>query len=216
MRLIRPFFFLLVLCVLAGAVSWSVIAQEAPADTILAASTTAKSAIGYDRVQSALQQLQSAGIPVRVPKLFVYSNKIQLPNLPFAVGGLNTNLQTNAITGYSFTLVDSPYCKGALNCSLGYIEAQKLRPIDKSIEDFYAFMRDPRYMSSIRMKAPHDVMWVKLPNGRSVYVVPWVESGMGGKGFEQAVWDEGGYRYTIGLKGGDKDWLLQMVNSAFE
>ncbi len=195
------YFFSFILCLLACIIP--------PA---IASSEIATGPIDYQRVQSELQQAKAFNIPVRVPKVLVYRNNLASNGKFFATGGLTTDMNGTTTTGYLINILDSPNCRGALSCTIAYVEVTS-NTYGKTIEQQFDFINDPQFLSKVR-HAPHAAMWVKLDNGQLVYLVPWVD-GNAGMGYEQVVWDEAGYRITVALKGGDKDWLLKMVNSAF-
>jgi len=173
-------------------------------------SPIASAPISYERVLSTLQQ---SGVPLHLPTKLVYRNTLVGPNTFFAVGGVMTDPNTEQ-QGYRVQITNSQNClSGSLSCIIAYANAEPLRADQVDIESTYAWFRAPGALDRYVRVSSDPIGWVKLPNGQSVYFVPWVMGA--GMGFAQAVWDEGGYRYTVGLKGGAREWLLPMVETAF-
>lgn len=170
----------------------------------------ASAPIDYQRVIPALQPL---GVPLHLPTTLVYRNTLVGPNKFFAVGGMMTNPDTEQ-QGYRVQITNSENClSGALSCIIAYADAEPLTSEYQDIESTYAWFREPGALNRYVRVSPDPIGWVKLSNGQPVYFVPWV---MGANmGFAQAIWDEGGYRYTIALKAGARAWLLPMTETAF-
>ncbi len=185
----------------------SIVLAIAPA---FAGNDVATGVIDYQRV---LPSLQSSPVPLRLPKVVVYRNNLVGSGRLFAVGGVTRDLD-GAVDGYNVNIVDSPNCKGALSCSIAFASATRIDGSTGSITDTYSWLQDASVMQAYVSKSPDPYGFVSLRDNWQVFVVPWVDGG-GGTGYEQAVWDEGGYRYMIALKKGHRDWLLQMVNTAF-
>jgi len=170
--------------------------------------SVASAPIDYQRVAASVQQ---SGVTPRLPSVLVYRTTLVGYNQFFATGGSRTNPDTHQ-QGYSVQITNSPNCvSGALSCIIAYADAEPITPDYQSIEETYAWFREPGALSRYVRVSPDPIGWVKLANGQSVYFVPWVLGAS--MGFAQAIWDEGGYRYTIGLKGGEKAWVLAMANS---
>jgi hypothetical protein len=170
----------------------------------------ASAPIDYQRVAS---KLQSSGVPLHLPRILVYRNTLVGPNQFFAVGGVSTNPDTNQ-QGYRVQVTNSQNClSGALSCIIAYADSEPITSDYQSIEDSFAWFREAGALNRYTKVSSDPIGWVQLGEGRAIYFVPWV---MGANmGFAQAIWDEGGYRYTIALKGGQRDWLLKMTSTAF-
>ncbi|MBD2073371.1 hypothetical protein H6F86_05625 [Phormidium sp. FACHB-592] len=170
----------------------------------------ASAPINYQRVTPDLQQL---GVPLHLPTKLVYRNTLVGPNTFFAVGGVMTDPNMEQ-QGYRVQITNSQNClNGSLSCIIAYANAEPLRADQVDIESMYAWFRAPGALDRYVRVSSDSIGWVRLSNGQSVYFVPWVMGA--GMGFAQAMWDEGGYRYTIGLKGGARAWLLPMAETAF-
>ena len=157
--------------------------------------------IDYSRTRDALRVTD---IPLHLPTKVVYALP---PGLKRAFYG--TKGGSNQDGGYDL-YIGHPDCPAAaLSCTIALATAEPLTNTTDSIEQAYPPV-DPSTVSRV---SPDPRGWVTLAGGQSVYFVPWVVGAS--MGFAQVVWDENGYRYTIGLKGGDRQWLLQMANTAF-
>ena len=157
--------------------------------------------IDYSRMTAALK---ASGIPLHLPTKVVYALPPGLKRAFYGTkGGPNQDGSYEIYIGH-------PDCPAAaLSCTIALATAEPLTNTTASIEQAYPPV-DPSTVSRV---SPDPRGWVTLAGGRSVYFVPWVVGAS--MGFAQVIWDEGGYRYTIGLKGGDRQWLLQMANTAF-
>jgi|GEM_PF-3388654 len=90
-------------------------AHAAPAAAQTA--SVASAPIDYQRVAASVQQ---SGVTPRLPSVLVYSTSLVGPNRIFAVGGGNTNPDTNQ-PGYRVQITNSEYClSGALSCIIAY------------------------------------------------------------------------------------------------
>lgn len=161
--------------------------------------------IDYSRMKDALR---ASGIPLHLPTRVVYALPPDLKRSFYGTKG-----GPNQDGGYEI-YVGHPDCpQAALNCTIAIVSATPLASDTPSIEQAFPPL-DPSIRAHLSRVSPDPQGWVTLATGQSVYFVPWV---MGASmGFAQVVWDEHGYRYTIELKGGDRQWLLQMANSAFQ
>lgn len=150
-------------------------------------------------------ELQHGGIPLRLPKVVVY----QLPpdvNRAFYVAKGHL---TDDPPGYALTIGHQD-CKGANACTIALAEAQQITSSTGSIEDLFPPL-DPEMIAAGVEQSPERNGWLQLANGQSVYFSGWVRAAS--MGYSYLIWDEGNYRYTLGLKGGKRDWLVAMANS---
>lgn len=145
-------------------------------------------------------QLREAATPVYLPKQLIYSSHMDADTPLPAIGGVTDG-------GYNVSIVSDYSCKNALSCTIAYSTAERITPQTGSIESFYSFLRDRNTLKRYVRVSPDPMGWLTL-NQRKVYFVPWVLGA--GMGYAQLVWDENGYRHTIALKGGQKDWLTRM------
>lgn len=160
--------------------------------------------IDYSRMTAALK---ASGIPLHLPTKVVYALP---PGLKRAFYG--TKGGPNQDGGYDI-YIGHPDCPAAaLSCTIAITSATPLQQTQGSIEQEFPPL-DPEIRSHLSRVSPDSRCWVTLSNGQSVFFNPWVLGAS--MGFAQVIWDENGYRYTIGLKGGDRAWLLQMADTAF-
>lgn len=160
------------------------------------AQTVSQAKIGYRPV---MQQLSQTRIPLRLPKVLVYPN---------AKGTYGATVIAASADRYDLNIGDRYPCKG-LYCSIATVTAEQIQAGMPSIPETFAFMNDPNYQPLER--SPEPMRYVSLATGQQAYFVPWV---LGANyGYSKLIWDEAGYRYTVGLKKADLSWLLAVVNS---
>jgi hypothetical protein len=111
--------------------------------------------------------------------------------------------------GYQITLGYTPDCSGGNACRLGTIVGA-VKP-HQSIEATYAFMRDPNFKGRRSQEAMAPVL---LSTSIQGWFIPWIC----GANCNDAsvVWEENIYRYSVGIKLGDKASLVRMAKSAIE
>lgn len=178
-------------------------------------------ATGVINYQNIAPLQQSMPFPMRLPRVLVYANNLASEGEFFATGGVTTDANGQWTTGYDISILDSPTCSGGLICTIAYASAEVVTSDRSSIEEEYAWMLQRGGLDAYLDHALHQPGWVNASVPiQQVYLVPWVNGGAG-MGYEQAVWDEmtsRGFpvRYTIGLKGGDAEWLMAMVESIYE
>ena len=131
--------------------------------------------------------------PANVPKLTVYA---ALP-------------QPQPKLGYDLVLGYTPDCTGGNACRLGSVKGIP-KPV-QSIEESYSSTKNPalKRPGSQEMMGP-----VSLSKGIQGWFIP---STCGANCSDAlVVWDDGGYRYSVGIKVGDKASLVRMANSAID
>jgi len=113
--------------------------------------------------------------------------------------------------GYGIVLGYVPDCGGGFACRFGTITVGKVIPGMQSIAQLAADVRD--YLKSPNLPArSKDVMGnVTLANGIKAYFIPWTA----GANCTDALvlWEQQGYRYTVGLKCANKRDVLDMAGS---
>ena len=158
--------------------------------------------------QSVRSSLERGQIPLRLPTYI--PNQGALPTEPgytpppvYAVLDETSNDQ-----GYAIILGYTPDCTGGNACRLGTV-AGKLKP-SRSIEEEFAEFR--HWSGEHHSEEPMSP--VRLSNGISGWFIPWVCGATCSDA--QIVWDEYAYRYSVGIKVGDRASLERMANSAIE
>lgn len=119
--------------------------------------------------------------------------------------------QTPTGGGYAITIGYSPDCNGGFACRFGTITVEKIVPSMPSIAQLAADTRD--YLKQPDLPArSQDVMGsVTLANGIKAYFIPWTA----GANCSDAnvLWEQQGYRYTVGLKCATKQNVVDMAGS---
>lgn len=169
-----------------------------------------------------IEWLNNAPLTTRLPQQVVVgaNSNITLAPQYYGTGTILYGRDKQGVSGYNVYLQANPsVCKQALSCTIAYANAELIDPQSPPIEGQYRILFDQDMLNRYRRYA-HFPYQATLSNGVIVWLLPWVDGGAGA-GWEQAVWDEwapdqsGGIRYTIALKWGNPDALVQMVESAF-
>ncbi|GAP99622.1 hypothetical protein [Leptolyngbya sp. NIES-2104] len=147
--------------------------------------------------ESILEPLRRTKIPLRLP------TQISL-KLPIHAVLWNASSQS-----YQIALTTRPDCRSNY-CRNGLISAEKLLSNTPSIKSEYAFLNDPAFRPIERSPDPFGS--ISLASGIQGFFVPWVL----GANYSDAkvIWEQSGYRYTVSLKKGDRQTLIDMANSA--
>jgi hypothetical protein len=111
--------------------------------------------------------------------------------------------------GYDLVLGYTPDCTGGNACRLGSVRGIP-KPV-QSIEEFYSSTKSPA------LKRPGS-QEISGPVSLSKGIQGWFIPSTCGANCSDAlvVWDDGSYRYSVGIKVGDKASLVQMANSAID
>ena len=111
--------------------------------------------------------------------------------------------------GYDLVLGYTPDCTGGNACRLGSVKGIP-KPV-QSIEESYSSTKNP----ALKRPGSQETMGpVSLSQGIQGWFIPSV---CGANCIDAlVVWDNGGYRYSVGIKVGDKASLVQMANSAID
>jgi hypothetical protein len=154
--------------------------------------------------------LEQGSVPLRLPTYIPANGQRLLPN-PDApslqVYAVLDNVQPDQ--GYQITLGYTSDCSGGNACRLGTI-AGAVKP-HQSIQETYAFMRDPNFKGRRSQEVMAPVTLSKEIQG---WFIPWICGANCNDA--QVVWEENIYRYSVGIKVGDKASLVKMANSAIE
>lgn len=149
-------------------------------------------------------ELQRSGIPLRLPKVVVYQLPPDVQRAFYvARGGVSRDPQ-----GYSLTIGHKD-CTGANACTIATTSATANSGMGSIESDFPPLT--PEMLAAGVEQSPEPNGWVKLASGQSAYFAGWVRAAS--MGYSYLVWDEGDYRYTIGLKAGKLNWVVAMANS---
>ena len=159
-----------------------------------------------------LTDLQMTGIPLRLPTYIPkIGQRLKDPKIKSETLPLYGHLDQATPNRYQVTIGHTPSCEGGNVCRLGTIAATRLTKGTPSISEEYASRKDPKFQGK---KSKELMSSVQLANGISGTFVPWV---CGASCTDaEVVWDEAGYRYSVGIKVGDRASLVEMANSAIQ
>lgn len=204
--------------IVGGVILWIAIATPAFSQ-LSQAQSFASAPVDYQYIE----WLNNAPLTPRLPQQVVANANSNITLAPqyYGTGAIRSTHNKQAVSGYNVYLQANPTaCREALSCTIAYANADVIDTQSPPIEGQYRILFDQDILNRYRRHA-HFPYQATLSNGIIVWLLPWVDGGAGA-GWEQAVWDEwtpdrsGGIRYTIGLKWGDPDALIQMVESAFK
>ncbi len=146
-------------------------------------------------------ELQHSSIPVRVPHVVIY----QLPpNVNRAFYVARGSVESS---GYSLTIGHKD-CSGANTCTIAIAAATAITSDAANIDT--EFSPTPEMIAAGVERSSERDGWVKLANGQMAYFSGWIRAAS--MGYSYLTWDEGNVRYTLGLKGGKQEWLVEMAN----
>ena len=156
-----------------------------------------------------LLELQMTGISLRLPTYIPeVGQRIKDDTSRNQRLSLYGHLDDATANRYQITIGHSPTCDGGNVCRLGTVSATRITKGTPSIAEQYSFMKDPKFLGK-RSKELMSV--VKLNQNITGTFVPWICGASCNDA--KVVWDEGEYRYSVGIKVGDRDSLIQMANS---
>ena len=159
-----------------------------------------------------LIDLQMTGIPLRLPTYIPKVGQLLIdPKAKKEVLQLYGHLDQATANKYQVTIGYTPTCEGGNVCRLGTIAATRLTKGTPSIQEQYASRKDPNFQGKRSKEVMSDI---QLAKGIPGTFVPWV---CGASCTDaEVVWDEAGYRYSMGIKVGDRASLVEMANSAIQ
>lgn len=111
---------------------------------------------------------------------------------------------------YELTIGTDTNCSGGNYCRYGTVFGQRINPSTPSVEEQYAFLNDPSYQPTER--STQKMGRVTLANGIEGYFIPYVCGANCDD--SKVIWEQGGYRYLVGIKAGEKKLVVEMANSA--
>ncbi len=154
--------------------------------------------------KDALPALQQSGVPLRLPTAVIY---------PDAHGAYGATLEyADASSGYSLTVGTRYPCHGTA-CTEAYVEATPVANLPPVEQMFAPTPVNPEADNPLEpTRSTESAGWVTLSNGQPAYFEPWIS--YVSPGFAHLTWDEGSWRYSIAVKFGFKDALVQMAESA--
>ncbi len=159
-----------------------------------------------------LTDLQMTGIPLRLPTYIPkIGQRLKDPKAKPETLPLYGHLDQATPNRYQVTIGYTPTCTGGNVCRLGTVSASRITKGTPSIQEEYAAQKDPNFQGK---KSKELMSSVQLTSGISGTFVPWV---CGASCTDaEVVWDEAGYRYSMGIKVGDRASLVEMANSSIQ
>lgn len=149
--------------------------------------------------------LRRTNIPLRLPTYLPQDLRIEPGYEPPPIQAVFPEPPSHR--GYEVILGYSQTCSGGNACRFGTVTG-RLKPA-LSIESEYAGVR--RYRG---VKSKEPMQKVKLAHHIEGWFVPWTCGANCSDA--KVVWDEYSYRYSVGIKLGDRASLVKMANSAIE
>lgn len=156
----------------------------------------------FDRIRPTLKRTNiPLRLPTYIPKDLKTEPGYEPPPLQAALPEKPSNQGYDVVLGYS------PNCSGGNACRFGTVTGY-LKPM-QSITSEYDWIRN---YQGVKSKEPFQQ--VKLINNIKGWFIPWTC----GANCSDAkiVWEEYSYRYSVGVKVGEKASLIKMANSAIK
>lgn len=186
---------------LVGCGSWWLINAQAQSQAIPPSIPNAATVF-----EPILGQIKTRQVPVRLP---TYIPSVgQFP----AQSGTNqapvyANLNEFESNGYQVILGYSADCAGGNACRLGTVQGE-IKPTTAIVQLY----QSDDYLYSHRSQ--EQLSEVVLANNIQGWFLPWRCATSCSDA--TVVWEEGNYRYAVGIKAGDKASLVKMANSAIQ
>jgi len=160
--------------------------------------------------QAVRPTLEKGGVPLRLP---TYIPSSSLPTQPgYTPPPIQASVpKPQPPKGYQVVLGYSSSCEGENTCRFGTVSGvpKSRTPIQSEYQQTLKLYSGGIFEQH-RSKEP--MVQVKLTKGITGWFLPWVCTNTCTD--TQIVWDEYAYRYTVGVKQGDKVSLVKMANSA--
>lgn len=155
-----------------------------------------------------IRKLQKqSDVPLRIPSYIPKQGQF-----PYSQDNLKVyaNLIGVSDNEYSIILGFTKDCAGGNACRLGRVEGLRVSQAETPLAQ--AFQDSTKIYTSSEIKSQEAPAKVNLDRGLTGYFLPWIC----GANCSDAVviWEENGFRYTVGIKTGDQASLIKMANSA--
>ncbi len=160
--------------------------------------------------QPILSSLNKTQAPLRLPA-FIFLESIRESGLSTFDGKVYANLLDVTPTTYVVILGATEECQGGNACRLGSISGSKNDRNTPRGENLLKLIKS-KYNASSNRRSKEKPEVVTLAKGIKGYFDPWTCGASCGDA--DIIWDENGYRYTVGSKIGTKSSLVKMANSA--
>lgn len=157
--------------------------------------------------QDILPKLKQSQVPPQLPTYIPVRGQRQSVSSQESLT-VYANLSQIQSSRYEVILGHTPDCRGGNACRLGTVIGE-VKPT-KSAEELY---KASDYLSKGR-RSQEPLAAVTLSKGLQGVFLPWRCTTSCSDA--QVVWEDGSYRYSVGIKVGDKVSLVRMANSAIE
>ena len=162
--------------------------------------------------QSVRPTLERSGIPLRLPTYIPAEG--QRPTAEGYSASISATVpQPQPERGYLAVLGYSLDCDGDNACRFGTVSGG-MKPSESIENSFERILSEQSQSSFQEHRSTEPLSRVKLANGIEGWFLPWVCRHVCTD--TQVVWDEYSYRYSVGVKLGDRASLIKMANSAIE
>ena len=180
-----------------------------------------------DVFQSVVQQLQGqTQIPIVLPTQIPTDALVSFEgsqgglrpyiNVPITADGkfetVSAYVLDSAKEAYTITLDATLDCHGVDACSFGLLTAQQIYQNTPSVASQYAFELAPTFQPIARSPEPQGE--VQLSHGINGYFVSYVCGA--NCDTSKVFWEQGSYRYSVGIRMASQAAMVKMANSAIE
>lgn len=157
--------------------------------------------------------LERSGVPLRLP-IYIPTEGQRPTAEGYPPPSIRATVpQPQPERGYLAILGYSPDCDGGNACRFGAVSGG-MKPSESIEESFGRILSEQSQSSFQEHRSKEPLSRVKLANGTEGWFLPWVCRHVCADA--QVVWDEYSYRYSVGVKLGDRTSLIKMANSAIE
>lgn len=163
--------------------------------------------------QSVRPALEHSGVPLRLP-IYIPAEGQRPTAEGYPPPSISATVpQPQPERGYLAILGYSSDCDGGNACRFGTVSGG-MRPSESIDETFKRTLTERSQSSFQEKRSKEPLSRVKLANGLEGWFLPWVCRHVCTDA--QVVWDEYSYRYSVGVKLGDRASLIKMANSAIK
>lgn len=157
-------------------------------------------------------------VPTYIPKQALVADSETGKPQPYIAVRINESGQFSEINAfviqmqrdsYSISLDAAKDCRGATACSFGSFTGKEI----KSVISFRAelpYLDDPNF--SPVYKSSEEPSEVTLTNNIKGYFIPYICTASCSESL--VLWDENGFRYSVGIRYASKQTMVRMANSA--
>jgi hypothetical protein len=158
--------------------------------------------------QPIVSEIVKSGVPLRLPTYIPSTGQRRnSEGTPPKDVYASVNMVSDGI--YLVSIGYTKACTGGNACRLGTVEGDRKTVQTPPIEEVYSFMMDSKFKG---VRSEQKMSTVSLAKDTEGWFIPWICGANCNDA--KVVWDEGSFRYLVGIKLGDKNALIEMANSA--